>query len=253
MKNVVIMGASSGIGKQMAVLLASRGVRVGLAARSYDRLEEIRALYPENVEIEEIDISSADAPERLSALAGRLGGMDIYVHVAGIGVESAGLDPEAEARTADINAAGFARMVSAAYRYFKARGKGGQIAAVTSVAGTNGIGRMPAYSASKCFDQRYLTALDQLSRAEKAGVCFTDIRPGWTRTPLLNPDASYPLELDADDVARQALKAIIRKERIKVIDWRWNLIVALWRLVPDILWVRLPLGLGSPEKPFPGE
>lgn len=245
------MGASSGIGKELALLLASRGVKVGLAARSYDKLLKIRDQYPENVEIEEIDITSGQAPERLSALARRLGGMDIYVHVSGVGFERACLDPEAEARTADVNASGFARMVCAAYRYFKDRGKGGQIAAVTSVAGTNGIGRMPAYSASKSFDQRYLTALDQLSKAEKAGIYFTDIRPGWTRTPLLNPKASYPMELDVEDVARQALKSIVRKDRVKVIDWRWDLVVGLWKLVPDCLWVRFPLSLGSPENPFP--
>ena len=95
------------------------------------------------------------------------------------------------------NLGGFARMLCAAYRYFRDNNRKGSIAAVTSVAGTNGIGRLSAYSASKKGAQAYMVALEQLANAEGADVSFTDIRPGWIRTPLLVEGLKYPMEMMA--------------------------------------------------------
>lgn len=233
------MGASSGIGLALAEALASRRVRVGLAARHTEPLKALQEKYPHFVEYMEIDITTPGAGDRLKLLAERTGGMDIYVHVAGIGYENPDLDPEREARMVRTNAAAFARMVSSAYRWMRDRGVRGQIAALTSVAGTNGMGRMAAYSASKTFAQKYLVALEQLSCMEHAHITFTDLRPGWVRTPLLKPDEHYPMEMDTDHVVRLIIKAIVRRRRVAVIDWRWNVVVGLWRLLPDALWVKI--------------
>lgn len=248
MKNVIIMGASSGIGLELAEILASRGVKVGLAARHTETLRELKGKYPESVEYSSIDITHKDAVKKLEALAERLGGMDIYLHVSGIGFENPELDPEREVEIVNTNAAGFARMICGAYRYFKTRGVKGQIAAVTSVAGTNGIGLLSAYSASKAFDRCYLVALEQLSNAEGAGIVFTDIRPGWVRTPLLKAGEEYPMEMDVDYVARRIVQAVVRKERVCVIDRRWNLLVGAWRLLPDCVWIRMNIPISKPSK-----
>lgn len=245
------MGASSGIGLELAEIFASRGVKVGMAARHTETMRAMREKYPELIEYASIDITHRDAPGKLEELAARLGGMDIYIHVSGIGFENLSLNPEREADIVKTNAGGFARMVCAAYRYFRKNRRAGQIAAITSVAGTKGIGRLAAYSASKTFGQHYLTALEQLARAEQMPVTFTDIRPGWVRTPLLDAGEKYPLEMDVDYAARHILKAIVRKERVAVIDWRWNIIVGLWRLIPNALWIRMDMKLSSPDAPLP--
>lgn len=239
MKRVVIVGASSGIGLAVAEALASRGVKVGLAARRTESLAELKTRFPGFVEFEEIDVTKSEAVEGLSRLVKKTGGMDIYFHVAGIGYENPGLDPEVEVRTVTTNAGGLARMVSAAYRYFRDNGIRGQIAALTSVAGTKGIGLMSAYSASKKFAQTYLVALEQLSHEEKAGVVFTDIRPGWVSTPLLQEGKKYPMEMSLEYVVPLIIKAIVRKERVAVIDWRWNIVVGLWRMIPNALWTKI--------------
>lgn len=251
MKRVIIMGASSGIGLALAEALASRRVRVGLAARHIESLRQLQQKYPNYVEYMDIDITSPEASDRLTLLAERTGGMDIYLHVAGIGYENLDLNPEREVQIVQTNASAFARMLSTAYRWMRDRGVRGQIAAVTSVAGTNGIGRLSAYSASKAFDRIYMVALEQLSHIEKAHITFTDIRPGWVRTPLLVPGLKYPMEMDVDHVVRLIIKAIVRRERVAVIDWRWKVAVALWRLVPDALWVRIPYRISSPDIPVP--
>lgn len=241
MKKVVIMGASSGIGLRVAEELAKRGVPVGIAARHTEKMRELQKKYPENVVYESIDITHADAPKRMVELIAKLGGMDIYFHVAGIGFENSDKDinPQREAEVIATNLGGFARMLSAAYNYFRDNGKQGQIAAITSVAGTKGIGRLSSYSASKKGAQTYMVALEQLAMEEGADIAFTDIRPGWIKTPLLEADKKYPMEMSLDYAMPLIIKAIVKHPRVAVIDCRWNLLVGGWRLIPNDLWIRL--------------
>lgn len=245
------MGASSGLGYALAEALASRNVRIGIAARHTKPLERLRERFPAYVEYMEIDVTKPEAVERLSDLIEKTGGMDIYVHVAGIGYENLELFPEREVQIIETNASGFARMTCAAYRWFRDHAVRGQIAAFTSVAGTKGIGRLSAYSSSKRFASTYLVALEQLSRIEKAQVDFTDIRPGWVRTPLLVPGLKYPMEMSVDYVLPRIIRAIVRRERVAIVDWRWNALVGAWRLLPNWLWTRIPVKISTPDTPVP--
>lgn len=241
MKKILIMGASSGIGRKVAEEFASRGIMVGAAARNKKALVELRRKYPETVVTEEIDIDEKNASDKMLGLIKKMGGMDIYFHVSGIGYNNPPLDPEREVDIVMTNACGFARMISSAYRYFRDNGGKGQIVALTSVAGTNGIGKMAAYSASKKFDQTYLVALEQLAMEEDVDIKFTDIRPGWVRTPLLSDEKEYPMEMTLDYVVPQIVRAIVKHPRVAVIDWRFNLLVGLWRLLPNALWTRMSI------------
>lgn len=245
MKRVVIMGASSGIGLAVAEALASRGVKTGLAARHTKELHALKEKYPDCVEYESIDVTHADGPKKLEDLIDKLGGMDIYFHVAGIGYANPTLAPHREAEMIATNAAGFARMVSAAYGYYRDNGIKGQIVALTSVAGTNGIGEMAAYSASKKCAQTYLVALEQLANKEKVDITFTDIRPGWIRTPLLDSDKSYPMEMTLDYVVPQIIRAIVKHPRVAYIDARWAAVCAAWKAIPDAVWAKMNV---SPTK-----
>lgn len=245
MKRVVIMGASSGIGLAVAQALASRGVKTGLAARHTKELHALKEKYPDCVEYESIDVTHNDGPKKLEELIDKLGGMDIYFHVAGIGYSNPTLDPHREAEMITTNASGFARMVSAAYDYYRDNNRKGQIVALTSVAGTNGIGEMAAYSASKKCAQTYLVALEQLARKENVNITFTDIRPGWIRTPLLDSDKQYPLEMTLDYVVPQIIRAIVKHPRVAYIDARWTAVCAAWKAIPDAVWAKMNI---SPTK-----
>lgn len=245
------MGASSGIGFCVAEELARRGVKVGVAARRTAPLEALKEKYPQFVEYMSVDVTKPDAVERLYDLINLVGGMDIYFHVAGIGYENLTLEPELEVEIFNTNTIGFVRCISGAYRYFRDHGIKGQIAAVTSVAGTNGIGRLSAYSASKAANQKWLVALEQLSNNSGAGITFTDIRPGWVDTPLLVPGNKYPMAMDLEYVVPRVIKAIARKKRVAVIDWRWDIVVGLWRLVPNCIYTHLNIPISSPDEPLP--
>lgn len=244
MKRIVIMGGSSGIGLRVAELLAASGWRVGVAGRKEEPMKKLKVMFPSQVEWAQIDVNHNDAPRRLLDLIGRLGGMDTYFHVSGVGYENPTIDMKEEIATVETNVVGFTRMVDTAYHFFKARGKG-HLAIVSSVAGTKGIGDLASYSASKKFQQTYLQALEQLSHKNKVKIAFTDIRPGWIRTPLLDPEREYPMTMELQDAAKLIIKAIKKKTRIAVIDRKWAIAVFFWKLIPGGIWIKLPISVSS--------
>lgn len=240
MRRVVIIGASSGIGKEVANLYLNRGYHVGIAARREDRLLAIKQQAPERVVTATIDVTADDAPRRLRSLILELGGMDLFFYASGIGKQNRTLEPGIELDTMNTNAVGFTRMVGEAYRYFAENG-GGHIAAITSIAGTKGLGPAPAYSATKAMQNVYLQSLEQQANAQGLKIRFTDIRPGFVDTDLLAGDFRYPLMLKPDKVARHIVRAVDHHRHIAVIDWKYAIITALWRRLPRALWRRLRL------------
>lgn len=197
------------------------------------------ALFRNLAVAETIDVTSQNAAERLRTLIDRLGGMDVYVHSSGVGWQNVTLDAELEICTVVTNGVGFTRMVDAAFQYFREQ-NGGHIVAISSIAGTKGLGPAPSYSATKAFQNTYLESLDQLSCNLRLGICITDIRPCFVDTPLIE-NTNYPLKLNSQDVARQIVKAIVKKRHVCVVDWRYRCLVAIWRMLPRWIWRKLPL------------
>lgn len=240
MKRVVIIGASSGMGQEVAKILLAEGYHLGIAARRENRLLELKQQAPDRVEVQTIDVTADDAATRLRELISRLGGMDLFFYASGIGKQNRTLTPDIELDTVNTNGMGFTRMIGEAYRYFAEQGSG-HIAAITSIAGTKGLGPAPSYSATKAMQNVYLQALEQQANARGLKIRFTDIRPGFVDTDLLNGDFHYPMMLKPENVARSIVYAINGKRHVKVIDGRYAVITALWRRLPRCLWRRLKL------------
>lgn len=248
MKYIVIVGATSGIGRGVAEIYARAGWRVGIAGRNEKVLKEIQDKYPSNVVAERIDVTDADAPLKLLHLIKRLGGMDIYLHASGIYFDNPTLNVAHDTAVARTNVVGFTALVDTAFRYFLTRGEGGTLGAISSVAGTKGIGEMAAYSASKCYQSTYIDALEQLSVKLGAEINFCDIKPGWTRTPLLDPSEKYLMAMSEEKVVIETVKALMRKSRVKVIDTRWRMLCAVWRRIPRKLWAHLDIPTHRPRE-----
>lgn len=239
MKRIIIIGATSGIGLEVAKLFHQQGWHVGIAGRRADRLEALRATDPEQFQTQQIDITSVDAPAHLSHLIEKLGGMDLFLLSSGIGKQNPALDPAIELATIETNTMGFTRMVLAAYHYFEKQG-GGHIAVISSIAGTQGLGAAPSYSATKRYQNIYVDALAQSTRMNNKTIHFTDIRPGFVQTDLLKDDR-YPMLMSPKYVAQVIVKALLRKKRRIVIDWRYRILVFFWRMIPSWLWERLSI------------
>lgn len=234
-KRAIVIGASSGIGREVALQLMQQGWALGVAARRADLLESIGA-----VATEQIDVTQDDAAEKLRNLIEKMGGMDLFFYASGIGKQNRDLHEDIELATMQTNALGFTRMIGEAYRYFAERGEG-HIAAITSIAGTKGLGPAPAYSATKAMQNTYLQALEQLANARGLRIRFTDIRPGFVDTALLSGDFHYPMMIKPEKVAREIVCAINAKKHIRVIDWRYRLLTACWRMIPNCIWRRIKL------------
>lgn len=239
MKRIIIVGATSGIGYEVARQFYQAGWKIGVAGRRTERLASFRSLAPERIEVQAIDVTHADAPEQLQQLIDKLGGMDVFLLSSGIGSQNRSLDAATELSTVETNALGFTRMVTAAWHYFKQQGRG-HLAVISSIAGTKGLGAAPSYSATKRFQNTYIDALAQLSRMEKTAITFTDIRPGFVQTDLLKND-KYPLLMQPEKVAAQIFRAILKKKRRVIIDWKYVILVFFWRLIPSFIWERLPI------------
>lgn len=268
-KKAIVMGATSGIGMEVASLLAQRGWQVGIAGRRIERLEEVKrntnllisespkASKGEIACYQQIDVTSPEAPSLLLKLIEKLGGMDLYFHSSGIGWQNNSLDIEKEMKTVETNGLGFVRMVDTAFNWFAQQNQGqepgqGQrqgkdrscdtyrIACITSIAGTKGLGAAPAYSATKRFQNHYLECLTQQAHMRHLPFAITDIRPGFVKTDLI-AGSNYPLQLTPQEVAQQIVNAIERGKTVKTIDWKYSILVSLWRMIPRCIWTRLTI------------
>lgn len=245
MRTAVIIGATSGIGRALAVRMASEGWKVGAAGRREDRLQALAAQFPEGTILTQVlDVTKPDAPAALDALLAKTGAPDIFVHVSGVGHQNRALEESIEVQTMDTNCTGMVRMVTHFVNYAKTCGAynashKAQIGVVTSVSAVTGMGTAASYSSSKKMQATYLTALSQLARMEKLPVRFSDIRPGFVDTDILDKSKKYPMLITAEKSAGYIMRGLMRKRRMIIFDWRFRIITGFWRLVPRPLWERI--------------
>lgn len=241
----VIIGATSGIGREVARSLANRGVALGIAGRRAERLEELVAEFgSERIFTAVMDVREESATEALDTLIRKVGAPDLLLYASGIGKQNPKLNEEIECQTVLTNSLGMVRIVDHFLNYVKrepcynAKHKA-HIAVITSVAGTMGMGSAPAYSATKSMQSSYLVALAQHARMERIPAIFSDIRPGFVATEILNPEKRYPMLISAERAAEHILRGLRHRRRIITFDWRFKLLTLFWRLIPRCLWERI--------------
>jgi len=189
MQRIIIIGGTSGIGRELAHLYAGAGHLVGVTGRRQELLHSLQLEYPNHIITESFDVTDEESSlVHLEALIGKLGGLDLLIYNSGWGSPSDPLDWEVEKKTTGINVNGFLRMVVYGFNYFMQQGHG-HLVTTSSIASIRGNGRAPSYSASKSF-QEYLFRGASYPGEEvgKAGVChgcaagfcrYTDGEGGW--------------------------------------------------------------------------
>ena len=237
MKKAIIIGATSGIGQEVAKCLLLDGWQIGVAGRRQSALENLQRAAPDQIQIQALDVTQEDASKKLNLLIDKLGGMDLFLLSSGIGFQNMDLNMEVELNTAHTNVAGFIRMVDTAFTYFKKNG-GGHLAVISSIAGTKGLGVAPAYSATKRFQNTYIDALEQLSHLQKLHIRFTDIRPGFVDTAMTKGEGLFWVT-PVDKAVKQIKKAISKKKKVAFISKRWRYVTILFRLLPSAIYCRI--------------
>lgn len=234
-QKAIIIGASSGIGKELAIEMSKRGFKLGLTARRTNLLEELSKLCVGDTFIEFMDAAQhEESRATLEKLIDRMGGVDVIIYNAGIG-ESSG-KWEKENHMHQVNAVGFAAIANFAFNYFKSEEKTGQIVGISSVAGARGMRHAIGYGATKAFMWNYMQGQRHKAVKEKLPIFITDIRPGFIDTEMTKGQKGMFWVQPAEKAAKQITDAIISKKKVAHITHRWAMMSVLFKLMPDFLW-----------------
>lgn len=238
MKKAIIIGASSGIGKELAKILAGNGYTVGLVARRQELLLAIQKELPLKTYIQSLDIRNVDDVQRdLSGLIAEMGGVDLIIISAGIGYLNPELDLGKELETVATNVQGFTVAANVAFRHFLSQGTG-HLVGISSIAAIRGNADAPAYNASKAFIANYLEGLAQ--KAVKLGfaITVTDIQPGLVDTDMAKGEGLFWVA-PVRKAAAQIYRAIEKKKSHAFITRRWRLIGWMLKAIPNFLYKRM--------------
>ena len=232
-KKVVIIGATSGIGRALAHIFLNENPDniIGVTGRRTEALTNLQEQFPGRVFYRTMDVTQEKSVDLMRELTLEMGGADIIIYCAGVGTQNKGpeMHPETEMPAVYTNTVGFSRMIMFAYNYFRTCG-GGQFVTIASIAGIRPLRHSPAYSATKRYQIHYTSCLAQLAHKNKEPICFTTIIPGFIQTELLK--YKYPLVISLDKGAHLIYKAIKKKKRRAIIPGRWRIIAFIWHLIP---------------------
>jgi short-subunit dehydrogenase len=242
-QTAIVVGASSGMGAEIARQLAQNGCRVALLARRAAELnalagqinanlapqQEARALvYPHDV------TRYDEAPGLFQQICRDLGGLDLLVYAAGV-MPTKSPDEWAFAKdrqTIEINVLGAIAWLNEAAQRF-AVAQQGTLVGIGSVAGDRGRRDFPVYGASKAALETYLEGVR--NRVGRLGVRVVTIKPGPVKTPLTENVGKQPMIIEADEAARQILRAAARGPEVAYVPAKWRPVMFAVRSVPSFL------------------
>lgn len=238
MKNAIVIGASSGIGKNIAKQLALLNYKVGITGRRKELLEDLKKENPNVFFVKPFNILHTNSSiQKLNDLGNEMGGLDLLVLSAGTGDLNETLDFEIEKRTIETNVIGFTNITAWAWAFFKAQQRG-HLVAITSVGGLSGGRQAPTYNATKAYQINYLEGVQQKASNLKQPIWITDVRPGFVDTDMAKSEGKFWVAT-VDKATNQIVEAINRKDKIVYITKRWQIIALLLAIIPKSIYNRI--------------
>jgi len=239
-KVVMITGASSGIGRGLALELGIRGAKLGLVARRADALQEI-VRETESIGSKALalpaDVKNADSV-RVAAdrLRSEFGPIDLLIANAGVGAttDAAEIQPGEVARVINVNVIGAANSVAAVVPDMVAQGRG-QLVAISSLAAYRGLPKSAAYCASKAAVSAFFESL-RLD-LQPRGIDVTIIHPGFIKTPLTaGRHAQMPFLMELNDAVKKIIHAIEQRRKSYAFPWQLATIVRAGMIMPNFMY-----------------
>lgn len=238
-QKAIIIGATSGIGRALAVELHKRGYIVGATGRRIQRLKNLRRELGDRLFIQPMDVNNLEnAIMQLNRIIEAMDGMDIIVLNAGISNYRENSGREADLNVIDINIRGFANLASFCFEKFETQGQG-HIVGVSSIASLFGWGLSASYNASKAFVNIYLQGYKQKANHSEAAIAVTNIIPGFVRSEMTKGKKGMFWVAPTSKAARQMADAIEAQKNVAYITKRWRLIAWLAGLTPKWIWNRM--------------
>ena len=232
MKNAIVFGATSGIGKSVTRILIKEGYKVAITGRRLEKLEELKKKFPDQILVKQNDIQEIEDVEKVfNEIVSELKTVDLIIQSSGVGFVNPKLDWDKEQQTILTNVLGVTKLYVLAYKLFKEQ-QFGHLVGISSIASIRGSRAAPDYFASKAYQKSYLEGLYIKTKSIKSKKVFiTDIRPGFVDTPMALGDQLFwmvPLE----KAAIQIYSAIKKKKRVAYISKRWQLIAWVLKIAP---------------------
>lgn len=227
--NIIIIGATSGIGHGLWKHYAAEGNRVAVIGRRDSKLKQMHEERPEQTSAYRADVMNTnEITDCINKIFSDFENVDMAIACAGIGDLNPELSFEKELPTIGTNVVGWTAAVDCIYNHFQAQDKGGHLVTITSIGGLAGEPSAPAYSATKAYQINYTKALQKKSR--NTNIHVTEIRPGLVDTTMAKGDGLFWV-MPVDKVVRQIAHAISRKKTKAVVTKRWRIISFLLKLV----------------------
>ena len=235
----VIIGATSGIGRSLAHVLASNGYIIGVTGRRTELLESLKNEIPGEVFVKTMDVTQPELARRLlQELYNEMDGFDLIILNAGVGSRNRDYLWAPEAYTVNVNVVGFVALANLSYQFFRKQ-RHGHIVGISSVAAHLSDGRSTSYSASKAFMSNYLKGLDYKSHWNNDNIDVTCIEPGFIDTPMTSGQQGMFWVISAEKSAHLIYTAIQQKKHRAFIPGRWRFIAWIFRLLPDTVFRRI--------------
>jgi short-subunit dehydrogenase len=238
MKRAIIIGASSGIGRELAKVFSQAGYVVGLTGRRIELLSDLQQELPTTSFVRQMDVSQpSEAMRLLEELIREMESVDLIVISAGVGFINTELEWDKEKATIDVNVAGFAALANVAVKHFIERSSG-HLVGISSIAAVRGSGGAPAYNASKAFASNYLEGLRQKVGKLKLPIVITDVQPGFVDTAMAQGEGLFWVA-SPEKAARQIFELIKRRRKHGYVTKRWRIIAWLLKILPDYVYNKL--------------
>lgn len=231
MKKAIIIGGTTGIGRELAVLLAQKKYEVIATGRSVGENADQENI----IRFEYMDVT--DVENAVKKLKDIIIGADLVIISAGTGFINPDLDLEKELATIAVNVTGFTAMADEAYKYFSDHKKG-HLVGISSIAALLGDDSAPAYNASKAYVSNYLSGLHKKSVKQKNGVKVTTVLPGFVDTKMAQDEGLFWVA-PVNKAAKQILSAIEKRKSEVIITKRWRIVTFLLKIMPDFIYNRL--------------
>ena len=236
--NIVIIGASSGIGKALFEKYASEDNRIGIVGRRANLLDDLSLKYPSKTISAKADITNLEEVDRaINALHKEMEYIDLAILCSGIGDINAKLDYAIEQSTIDTNVVGWTFVIDLFYHILEQQGHG-HLVAITSVGGLRGEPMAPAYSASKAYQINYMEALRKKAFKNGGHIIVTDIRPGLVDTSMAKGEGLFWV-MPVEKVASQIIEAICKKKSKAYVTRRWHILAIINKNLPFFIYKRM--------------
>ncbi len=242
----LIIGASDGLGAELARKLAQDGFSLGLLARRREKLEalcaEINSSVNERRALAYVqDVAEYDkVPALLRKIVADLGGLDLVIFVAGVNYPPGGIDKynfENDRRMIEVNLIGAMAWLHPIAEMFQSA-KAGQIVGIASVAGDRGRVGNPGYNASKAGLATYLEALR--NRLTRHGVNVLTVKPGFLKTEMLKAaQGPTPFAIEPSKAADDIVKAMKKRKQVIYTASIWRWIMLAIQHTPSVIFRRL--------------